>query len=31
MKVSTYEKDGETRASVDIVASQVLALRQPGP
>jgi hypothetical protein len=29
MKVSVYEKAGEHRASLDVVASHVLALRQP--
>jgi hypothetical protein len=29
MKVSVFEKNGEHRASLDVVAFQVLALRQP--
>jgi hypothetical protein len=30
VKVSVFEKNGEHRASLDVTASHVLALRQPG-
>lgn len=30
LDISTYDKDGETRVSLQIIADHVLALRQPG-